>query len=730
MPSPKVAEWANCNLRYVAETKLARLDDGDLLELRRLLTAKLGRPTAHLATNGPVAREGMISEIMDLKKDLSKLPVEPAGLSPPPPKEQRRVSFEKPHEEHDAQGGADEKEEKEEAVRKVVKDALEKVEQNVTEKATEPLPDGVTEDQVERVKALIALKAAAELEPPPPPESKKKQEAAPTDEPLVVQKHQLRICSFNALKLRLSNPTGKAPNEDDDDENSVGYKGSDEGEQLTRKWLMLAAVMSSYDVIVMQEIPGRKALCEARMRVFHDMLHLATEPDSQWTAVHSRVSGKDGKTEGPGAEVHVAFVKSPVTMVQVDTLFKVGATRLDYAPLQLLLHDPRFADPADRDYVLSSVHLPPRDRADARDDQLSALLRHYSAVDTSEYRMQKPFRPNKETKCAPMHIIAGDFNAFPGKLDANGEEVYGLTKAGFVTKVPEGVATTPSGQHYDNFLTPEWCDDQRIVGAGVLQLTSEQNSREGKIGISDHWPITLTIIEATKTKAAASSTGKCAPPPPPAKSLPPSDPCPPEEAAEAAAESPPPSDAAPGSTSPTPAPAAPPAPDPPAEPQVPAPLAQSLAPELAPVEPPPVEVEAPCAELAMVELSPAAPCADLATSEPEPAPPCTDLATPEPEPAPHCTDLATPEPGPVAPREALAIADLLQLDPELPAAAPPAPSLGEVAASTDPSVQMELASLLMEPVPELMPVRRSPTPPTPPSDKEDCSFGGDPTDLP
>ena len=259
MPSPKVAEWANCNLRYVAETKLARLDDGDLLELRRLLTAKLGRPTAHLATNGPVAREGMISEIMDLKKDLSKLSVEPVGLSPPPPKEQqRRVSFEQPqgpHEERDAQGGADE-EEAEAAVRKVVKDAMEKVEPNVVEKATEPLPGGVTEDQVERVKALIALKAAAELEPPPPPEPKAKPEAAPTDEPLVVQTHQLRICSFNALKLRLSNPTGKAPNEDDDDENSVGYKGSEEGEQLTRKWLMLAAVMSSYDVIVMQEFAG------------------------------------------------------------------------------------------------------------------------------------------------------------------------------------------------------------------------------------------------------------------------------------------------------------------------------------------------------------------------------------------------------------------------------------------------------------------------------------------
>jgi hypothetical protein len=153
-------------------------------------------------------------------------------------------------------------------------------------------------------------------------------------------------------------------------------------------------------------------------------------------------------------------------------------------------------------------------------------------------------------------------------------------------------------------------------------------------------------------------------------------------------------------------------------------LAQSLASELATVEAPPAEVEAPCAELAMVEPPPAAPCAELATLEPGPAPPCADLAS--------------EEPGPVAPREALAIADLLQLDPELTAASPPPPSLGEVAVCSDPSVQMELASLLMEPVPELTPpsppspelMRMEDRSPTPPWEKEDNMCGADPTDLP
>ena len=68
----------------------------------------------------------------------------------------------------------------------------------------------------------------------------------------------------------------------------------------------------------------------------------------------------------------------------------------------------------------------------------------------------------------------------------------------------------------------------------------------------------------------------------------------------------------------------------------------------------------------------------------------------------------------MAPREALAteeptqFGDLLDLDPELAEDRAPPPSLGEVAACSDPSVQMEHASLLMEPVPELTPAADPP----------------------
>ena len=39
--SPQVKEWERCELRYVAESKLGRLETRDLLELERLLIARL-----------------------------------------------------------------------------------------------------------------------------------------------------------------------------------------------------------------------------------------------------------------------------------------------------------------------------------------------------------------------------------------------------------------------------------------------------------------------------------------------------------------------------------------------------------------------------------------------------------------------------------------------------------------------------------------------------------------
>ena len=72
MVSPKVAEWGACELRYVAEAKLSRLDNDDLIELNRLLEMRLGRapPPKPDAPSG-VDREALIERLMAQKKELA-----------------------------------------------------------------------------------------------------------------------------------------------------------------------------------------------------------------------------------------------------------------------------------------------------------------------------------------------------------------------------------------------------------------------------------------------------------------------------------------------------------------------------------------------------------------------------------------------------------------------------------------------------------------------------------
>lgn len=496
MVSPKVKEWEQCELRYVAEGKLNRLSDEDLVELERLLIARLGsnQQSAKPDASAGVARDAVIHRIMVLKSEL--------------------------------------------ALKRAADAAAVAEEAKTTTEAEEAKPtEEELDDMKERMAALVQLKAATELQPLPSESGQARPATAATAAAIIaeaeeakaattatatataspppdadeclVKAHALRFCSFNAMKLKLSHPC-KAADESDDDENTVGYKGTDKGEALTRKWMMLAAVMSSYDVIVMQEIPGKQKSCDTRMERFHDMLSLASDESWTWQALHSRPSGKDGKTEGTGAEVHVAFIKSPIELRGFGTLMKVGAVALDYAPLQLHLYDPRFENEADRGFVLTSVHLPPKGRRQARDSQLGALLRNYAAVDTSEYRLNLPFAPNKETKRSPTHVIAGDFNVFPGSVDDDGTEDYGMTAAGFVAKIPQNAATSAGGNHYDNFLVNRASDERLIIGGGILRLKPEAtaNSRQGEPGLSDHWPITLTVQEYAKVNHATKAEPK------------------------------------------------------------------------------------------------------------------------------------------------------------------------------------------------------------------------------
>jgi len=527
MAASKVNDWVACDLRYVGENKLARLHDEELDRLHRLLAEKHG--VAAEALSG--TREANINTVLALKKRIAR-PDTPAVAPKPTPgaqaveragttrkeEEEKAHSFpaplsapapeHQPHEEHDAQGpeagAAPRTMTMDEKLAEAAK-AFDAIFAKEVGGEAEPVTVGPTppevlseeeaaakEDRDARLSALVQLAAAAR---PPALEESGDDDAKTAKEAEAVtvdSHHRLRICSFNACKMRLGS-ANKAYTEAGDDEACEEYEGTHKGAELAQKWLTLAARMADFDVIVLQEVPGTEKVMDQKIETFANMLDIATEEGRYWSAINSQKSGKDGKLVGPGAEVHVCFLKSPLQFKRWNTLRKVGATELDYAPLQVLLHDPRFADPADRDFVVTSVHLPPSKRVHARDSQIAALLRNYSAPDTSEYRMQQPFKPSKETKAAPMHVLAGDFNTYPGN------EQYNMLGSGFVSKIPKNAATTSGHQNYDNVLVDAHSNERFLIGGGIMQLKDPHNASKGEVGLSDHYPVFVEVCEVQKT---------------------------------------------------------------------------------------------------------------------------------------------------------------------------------------------------------------------------------------
>jgi len=478
----KVDDWIACDLRYVAETKLNRLTDD---ELARLYFG-LGKKHNLSITTVSADRDTMIEKLMVLKKEIQVAYARAAATEKALSAAEATKAVEEifapeapvaEEGEGDADGNVPELTEDEKAARK---------------------------DREERTAAFIQLAAAVSAGPEPPPAEEATGEAEHEADfdidrhdfrspPVTVDTHhRLRICSFNACKMRLGS-ANKAYTETTDHDDPAEYEGTHKGAELAKKWLTLAAKMADFDVIVLQEVPGTEKVMNEKVETFAAMLEIATEEGQYWTAVSSQKSGKDGKVVGPGAEVHVCFVKSPVAFKGWSTLRKVGATELDYAPLQVVLHDPRFADPADQDFVVTSVHLPPSKRVDARDSQIAALLRNYSAPDTSEYRMQQPFKPSREAKVSPTHVIAGDFNTHPG------HEQYNMLGSGFVSKIPKNAATTSGHQSFDNVLIDTHANDRLLIGGGILQLKDPHNAAKGQVGLSDHYPVFVEVCEVQKT---------------------------------------------------------------------------------------------------------------------------------------------------------------------------------------------------------------------------------------
>ena len=190
--------------------------------------------------------------------------------------------------------------------------------------------------------------------------------------------------------------------------------------------------MADFDVIVLQEVPGTEKVMNEKVETFAAMLEIATEEGQFWTAVSSQKSGKDGKVVGPGAEVHVCFVKSPVEFPSWNTLRKVGATELDYAPLQVELHDPRFADPADqrlRGHERAPAAVEARRRARQPDRRAAAQLRgarhervpHAAAVQAQQGEQGRAHAHHR-----------GGLQHVPG------HEQYNMLGSGFVSQDPQG----------------------------------------------------------------------------------------------------------------------------------------------------------------------------------------------------------------------------------------------------------------------------------------------------
>lgn len=277
-----------------------------------------------------------------------------------------------------------------------------------------------------------------------------------------VSRHQLNIMSFNSLKLR----TGRAG--------------------LQEQWFAFAAMMGEFDVVMMSEVPVKQARQRANtlLQLIKSCFPLEegrTAPS--WTLHVSEPSG-------PGnPEVHVAFVRSPLSVSTSQTLVRVEGVQMDHAPFQIVVRDPRFA--LSKQFVITHVHMPPSARASERDTQLRLLLRSYGV--NGSLRSDLPFDP-KAAKERVMdevtHVVCGDFNVFPDN------DKYQLESNGWAAPlIPERVSTSSGGNAYDNFIIDKHAAKRCSTFGDVMELSIAHNSSSGEIGLSDHDPIVLTLKE-------------------------------------------------------------------------------------------------------------------------------------------------------------------------------------------------------------------------------------------
>ena len=258
----------------------------------------------------------------------------------------------------------------------------------------------------------------------------------------------------------------------------------------------LAAVLANFDVIVVQEVPPKddaaervSALCDVLMsqyaahgRRYRFAISDASGPPS------SAEFGKEGKYK----ERHAILVREPFRILSHLELSKLGVVVMDYPPLTVIVEVDEEAKAilGTKRLVVTSIHMPPEKRKEARDAQLTALLSCY------------PLNAGATREEKPIHLLAGDFNVHPGKKTDDGEEVYPLEASGWARPlIGSKIATSVGGKALDNFVmdraSEQALHERAQMSAEVLAIDflSRQatEEHEGTAGLSDHAPIGLVI---------------------------------------------------------------------------------------------------------------------------------------------------------------------------------------------------------------------------------------------
>ena len=263
-------------------------------------------------------------------------------------------------------------------------------------------------------------------------------------------RNTISICFFNALKLR----TGK--------------------EGLETEWDELILAFSSFDAVVMSEVPATDETYEKRVQDVLDKL----KEKGVWSATKSEASG-------PGnPEVHVAFVREPFLVDSVCTLKTIEGTEMDHAPAVFSMYN----ESTDTRIMVSSVHFPPESKHRARDTQIKKFVSCYPGImrDKGIPFTDKGAKEQKR-KSPVFHVAGGDFNSWVG------HEMYKTLQNGFDVLLGSGIVTTSGNRAFDNIMISSDTRNHFTISSRVLLLQRHQNSFKGIIGLSDHSPILLKL---------------------------------------------------------------------------------------------------------------------------------------------------------------------------------------------------------------------------------------------